>query len=286
MANFFKVKALMTVMAGFEEEYDKLYNCEDLTEYFNLDEDFGWIDDEDEHYFIPEKKQLCINFVLREFEMDIDYVRNFLSELFEEKWNMEFVFCDEFEDTTSVGYCITDDSYDFEKKAIVRGKHEEIKPENDWQRHEMFELAWNGWHAPGASGFWFFDQLGLSGNYKGQPLSPFLTSFMQRMSICVFNVPATSSLYEDGEMKDAKHGFIRIDISYPITKQSLAKSIIDEIDFDDWFLEEYKDYDVVSFDVSHFNLADNLQLIYDGYYRWSDGEPVENSDIHYEHRKR
>ena len=290
---YVKLNILCTSIDGYEESFEDFawyardYEYKDdyeLAEHFELEEGEGWISSNP--YMIDSSVNFGVTLKIGRATIDemISKVKYLLRY---DPVNVECVFCSEKENTDSVGYFkikyeITENPYrQTEVERVV------LSPESDWQRHEMFDLAWNGQLAPRASGPEFFDQLGLVKNYKGQPLSPLLTGFRQRLGECDYYVPITFFAYEDGEMKVEEHQlFLLEEVELPITKESIANDIIGNINMEQVYLK-FKDYDLISVDVSHFEGFDeDTRLLYEGgYYSWNDELSI-CGDIHYDYRKK
>lgn len=298
MANYIKVKLLATVIEGREESYKRLesaYYGEELDCILDRSNYYAWIDEEDEAWF--NNGQIYINFLVKSNNFIIEYVMDFLNDIGFEDFSLECVFsnedeinCETYESSEdfrlySIGYFretkFIDEYGDLDWDKV------EVYPSTDWEKHEMFDLAWFGFRAPHNSKENFFDQLDLHKTYEGQPISPHLTGFRQRLGVCDYYVPITFFAYEDGEMKEVEHQlFLLEEVELPITKESIANDIIGNINMEQVYLK-FKDYDLISIGVNHFEgFNEDTCLLYEkGYYSWSDDLTLYDN-THYDYRKK
>lgn len=298
MANYIKVKLLATVIEGREESYERLesaYYGEELEDVLDMSNYDAWIDEEDEAWF--DNGRIYINFILKG-DFIIEFVMDFLNDIGFEDFSLECVFsnedeinCESSESSEdyrldTIGYFRNNCFLDEDGEKDCDDTSVEVYPSNDWERHEMFDLAWFGFRAPHNSKDNFFDQLDLHKTYAGQPLSPHLTRFRQRLGMYDYYVPITFFAYEDGELKEEAHQlFLLEEVALPITKESIAEDIIANINSEQVYLK-FKDYDLISIDVSHFEgfNVDTRLLYEDGYYKWNDELSI-CDNTHYDYRK-
>lgn len=296
MANYIKVKLLATVIEGREESYERLESAfygEELEDVLDMSNYDAWIDEEDEAWF--DNGRIYINFIV-EGDFIIEFVRDFLNDIGFGDFSLECVFSNEDE----INCESSESSEDFRLYSIgyfretrfldedgeIDWDCDEVYPKTDWEKHEMFDLAWFGFRAPHNSKENFFDQLDLHKTYEGQPLSPHITGFRQRLGMYDYYVPITFCVYEDGELKEVEHQlFLLEEVCLPITKESIAEDIIGNIDTEKVYLK-FKDYDLISINVSHFEGFDEgTRLLYeDGYYKWNDDLTLYDN-THYDYRK-
>ena len=184
MANYFKARLIIKKVENHEEDFDNLWSVlenEDSEEFCECIEA-----DSDRCQFVDEPPELCDDCILmsllfRYSELSPRFVSEF-AEYFHDNFcvDMDMVYCDEYENTESVGLFRKehkkiffdgqnhdDDGQEYEEWEDYEysAKDHFYRPKDEKQRHEAFLMSWDGYRCIHNTEPYFFNQLGLDDEY-------------------------------------------------------------------------------------------------------------------------
>ena len=185
MANFIKARFLIRKIEYREDDFYRLWDLiqdgdsEAFCESVESDPEYCWFCEDEEPFLDEMNEVIHFSLIFTTFiftEKNIGVFAEYLNDNF--SVGLECTYCDEFEDTTSVGlYRKTasieffepdedDEEYDEDEENYeIRYKEQYYKPKDNKQRHETFLMSWNGYRSYGNDEENYFNQLGLDDDY-------------------------------------------------------------------------------------------------------------------------
>ncbi len=186
MANYIKARLKISMVEKYEKDFEELSSIikegdeDGFSDISQTSPDYCWVDYfEDPPYFNGEEKYMIVSLYFKAYEFSERDIAEFAEYLNDNVVvSIQGCYCDEYEDTTSVGVISKTFTYDVETAEAegcvdeddeyfgdyLDSEEKYYKPKDDKQRHEIFLMSWNGVRCEGHDED-FFNQLGLDDKY-------------------------------------------------------------------------------------------------------------------------